>query len=157
MKSCERPFAISAVILSVLEGSTRALSQSRESSLSSFDEQLSGESPKGWECGLTGSGNSDWTVMTDPTSPSQPDSLQQLQTGDYPWCVNATSMLENGYVQTKFRTISGRIDQAAGVIWRFKDADNYYIARANALENNISIYHVTDGMRHKLVGWETIR
>jgi len=41
----------------------------------------------------------------------------------------------------KFLPVSGREDQAGGIVWRFKDGDNYYVARANALENNVSLYY----------------
>ena len=52
-----------------------------------------------------------------------------------------------GFVEVKFKPIAGRDDQAGGLIWRFKDGDTYYIARANALENNVSLYHVEKGRR----------
>jgi len=55
--------------------------------------------------------------------------------------------VENGFVEVRFKPISGREDQAGGVIWRWKDGDNYYVARANALENNVSLYHTTAGRR----------
>ena len=55
--------------------------------------------------------------------------------------------VENGFVEARFKSVSGREDQAGGVIWRWKDGDNYYIARANALENNISLYHTSGGRR----------
>src|SRR5262249_31909015 len=54
---------------------------------------------------------------------------------------------KDGFVQAKFKPISGKEDQAGGVIWRCKDADNYYIARANALEDNVTIYHTVNGKR----------
>ena len=46
--------------------------------------------------------------------------------------------------------MEGREDRAGGVVWRFKDGDNYYVARANALENNVSLYHTTHGSRHTI-------
>jgi Domain of Unknown Function (DUF1080) len=50
-------------------------------------------------------------------------------------------------VEVKFKPISGKEDQAGGLVWRAKDADNYYIARANALEDNVTIYHTVNGRR----------
>jgi hypothetical protein len=47
----------------------------------------------------------------------------------------------------KFKALSGKEDRAGGVVWRAKDANNYYIARANALENNVTIYHTINGRR----------
>ena len=55
--------------------------------------------------------------------------------------------VQNGFVEVKFKPISGKEDQAGGVVWRAKDANNYYIARANALEDNVTIYHTIDGRR----------
>ncbi len=53
----------------------------------------------------------------------------------------------DGFVEVKFKPIAGKEDQAGGVIWRLQDANNYYIARANALENNVTIYHTIKGKR----------
>jgi hypothetical protein len=50
----------------------------------------------------------------------------------------------------KFKPISGRVDQAAGLVWRLKDANNYYIVRANALEGNVVLYKVQNGKRTDL-------
>jgi hypothetical protein len=50
-------------------------------------------------------------------------------------------------VEVKFKPVDGKEDQAGGVVWRAKDADNYYIARANALEDNVTIYHTVTGKR----------
>jgi len=54
----------------------------------------------------------------------------------------------DGYVEVKFKAARrGREDQAGGVVWRWKDGDNYYVARANALENNVSLYYTANGRR----------
>jgi hypothetical protein len=58
--------------------------------------------------------------------------------------------LADGFVEVKFKPISGGEDQAGGVVWRWKDGDNYYVARANALENNVSLYHTTRGRRNTI-------
>jgi hypothetical protein len=50
-------------------------------------------------------------------------------------------------VEVKFKPISGKEDQAGGLVWRWKDGNNYYVARANALENNVSLYYTVDGSR----------
>jgi hypothetical protein len=59
-------------------------------------------------------------------------------------------VLRDGFVETKFKTVSGEIDQAAGVVWRARDATNYYVCRANALENNVVLYKVENGKRTAL-------
>jgi hypothetical protein len=61
--------------------------------------------------------------------------------------VKQSARIADGFVQVKFKPLAGREDQAGGLVWRFKDADKYYVARANALENNVSLYHVETGRR----------
>jgi hypothetical protein len=56
----------------------------------------------------------------------------------------------DGYVEVKLKALSGRSDQAGGVVWRWKDGNNYYVARANALENNVSLYYTTNGRRNTI-------
>ena len=58
--------------------------------------------------------------------------------------------LPDGRIEVKFRPVSGRDDQAGGIVWRWKDKDNYYVARANALENNVSLYYTARGIRKTL-------
>ena len=74
--------------------------------------------------------------------------------------------LTDGYVEVKFKPVSGREDQAGGLVWRWKDGDNYYVARANALENNVSLYYTQNGRRNTLKyvdapvprnAWHTLR
>jgi hypothetical protein len=62
---------------------------------------------------------------------------------------NGTS-LENGFVEVKFKSIAGREDQAGGVVWRFTGPRSYYVARANALENNVSLYYMWLGLRRTI-------
>jgi hypothetical protein len=112
-----------------------------------FDADKPGTLPSGWEQGVTGRGNPAWEVRADPGAPSKPNVLQQSGSGTFPWCVLRKTSIENGFVEVRFKPISGRQDQAGGIVWRWKDGDNYYIARANALENNVSLYHTTNGRR----------
>jgi hypothetical protein len=56
----------------------------------------------------------------------------------------------DGYVEVKFKPLTGREDRAGGVVWRWKDGDNYYVARANALENNVSLYYTANGRRNTI-------
>ena len=113
----------------------------------SFENDKLGVPPAGWKAGVTGSGNPLWRIYEDNTTPSGKRVLLQSGYGDYPWCVKPDTAIVDGYVQVKFKPISGRRDQAGGVVWRWKDGDNYYVARANALENNVSLYHTQQGRR----------
>jgi len=60
------------------------------------------------------------------------------------------AQVTDGTVEVKFKPISGKEDAAGGVVWRWKDADNYYVARANALENNVSLYFTSGGRRNTI-------
>ncbi|MCK9394116.1 MAG: hypothetical protein M0Q44_00800 [Methylobacter sp.] len=112
-----------------------------------FDQEHPGSLPKGWLAGVTGTGQPKWAIEADPTAPSQPNVLKQSGEGSFPWCVKKDASLTDGVVEVKFKSISGKEDQAGGIIWRWKDGDNYYVARANALENNVSLYYTKGGSR----------
>ena len=112
-----------------------------------FDKAEAGKPPAGWTATQTGSGQAKWAVVEDATAPSKPNVLRQSGEATYPVCLKDDSSLKDGFVEVKFKAISGREDQAAGLVWRAHDANNYYVARANALENNVTIYHTINGRR----------
>ena len=112
-----------------------------------FDNDKTASAPPGWRAGVTGRGSPKWSVEADATAPSKPNVLKQSGSGTFPWCVKQDASLTDGYAEVKFKSISGREDQAGGLVWRWKDGDNYYVARANALENNVSLYYTQDGRR----------
>lgn len=131
-----------------------------------FDEAEIGKVPPGWTSTATGEGAGKWTVERDATAPSQPRALKQSGEAAYPLCIKEGVNLQDGFVEVKFKTVDGKEDQAGGVVWRLKDADNYYIARANALEDNVRIYHFVKGKRTQFKGvnikvapgeWHTLR
>jgi len=112
-----------------------------------FDNLPAGSAPAGWTATQTGTGNAKWTVEKDDSAPSRPNVLKQSGQATYPVCFKDDSSVKDGFVEVKFKPISGKEDQAGGVVWRLKDASNYYIARANALEDNVTIYHTINGRR----------
>ena len=112
----------------------------------SFDDMKAG-TPPGWTATQTGSGTAKWSVEKDASAPSKPNVLKQSGQATFPVCIKNNANIKDGFVQVKFKPVSGEEDQAGGVIWRCKDADNYYIARANALEDNVTIYHTIKGRR----------
>jgi hypothetical protein len=114
-----------------------------------FNADVVGQAPTGWTCGATGRGTPKWTVETDPSAPAG-KVLRQSGSAAFPWCVRNNTTLTDGWVETKFKPLSGTEDQAGGVVWRWKDGDNYYVARANALENNVSLYYTARGIRKTL-------
>jgi hypothetical protein len=115
--------------------------------LENFDTVKPGEFPPGWLGGITGAGKADWAVIADPTAPSAPNVLKQSGTAKFCWCVNTNLSLKNGRVMVRFKPLSGVEDEAGGLIWRFQDGDNYYVARANSMEDNITIYKTVAGVR----------
>lgn len=112
-----------------------------------FDKVEAGKAPAGWSATQTGSGQAKWAVVADDTAPSKPNVLKQSGQATYPVCIKDDTSLKDGFVEVKFKPISGREDQAGGLIWRAKDVNNYYVARANALENNVTIYDTVNGRR----------
>src|SRR5713226_8685966 len=115
-----------------------------------FDNFKTGALPPGWTGTKTGSGDAKWTVEKDDTAPSKPNVLKQSGQATYPVCIKDDTNLKDGFVEVKFKPISGKEDQAGGVIWRAKDSNNYYIARANALEGNVVLYKTVNGKRSSL-------
>ena len=113
----------------------------------SFDNAPAGQPPAGWTATKTGSGTAKWTIEKDDTAPSKPNVLKQSGVATYPVCFKDDTSLKDGFVEVKFKAIAGKEDQAGGLVWRLKDANNYYIARANALEDNVTIYHTINGRR----------
>ena len=112
-----------------------------------FDDMKTGAPPPGWTATQTGSGAAKWTVDKDNSAPSRPNVLKQSGQATFPVCFKNDTSIKDGFVEVKFKPIAGKEDQAGGVIWRLQDANNYYIARANALENNVTIYHTIKGKR----------
>lgn len=112
-----------------------------------FDNLKTGAPPPGWTATKTGSGSAKWTIETDATAPSKPNVLKQSGEATYPVCIKDYTSLKDGFAEVKFKPISGKTDQAGGLVWRAKDSNNYYVARANALEDNVTIYHTVNGRR----------
>jgi hypothetical protein len=127
-----------------------AISTAAQAETVGFNTDPVGASPAAWLCGSTGGGTPRWTVEADPSAPGPPNVLKQSGKAPFPWCVKQGTSLADGVVEVKFKSLQGREDQAGGVVWRWKDGDNYYVARANALENNVSLYY-TEGGRRKTI------
>jgi Domain of Unknown Function (DUF1080) len=112
-----------------------------------FDNMNAGAAPPGWTAVQTGSGSAKWSVEKDDSAPSKPHVLKQSGQATFPVCFKNDTSVKDGFVEVKFKPVAGKEDQAGGVIWRVRDANNYYIARANALEDNVTIYHTINGSR----------
>ena len=112
-----------------------------------FDEMKIGAPPPGWTATQTGSGSAKWSVGKDESAPSKPNVLKQSGQATFPVCFKNDTNVKDGFVEVKFKPVAGKEDQAGGIIWRAQDANNYYISRANALEDNVTIYHTINGKR----------
>src|SRR5512142_2971104 len=140
----------SVLRLMVAFGILYGLAETAMAETVNFDQETIGALPAGWKAGVTGRGSPKWAVEKDDSAPSPPNVLKQSGSGTFPWCVKTETSIENGSVEVKFKPISGSEDAAGGVVWRWKDGDNYYVARANALENNVSLYYTANGRRNTI-------
>src|SRR5829696_8561775 len=116
----------------------------------SFESTEIGVTPQGWTSTLTGSGDPKWTVESDRTAPSKLSVLKQSGRATYPLLLKDDTKIKDGFTEVKFKAIAGSQDRAAGIVWRAKDANNYYVLRANALENNVVLYKTVGGVRSEL-------
>jgi hypothetical protein len=120
-----------------------------------FEDMAVGAPPPGFAFALTGGGVPvRWSVLEDPSSPAGPKVLAETskdRTSDrFPLAILEGVMARDVVVSVRFRPVSGTVDQAAGLVVRLRDPRNYYIARANALEDNVRLYRVVDGRRLRL-------
>src|SRR6202158_808326 len=116
----------------------------------SFETTQIGAAPEGWTATLTGSGDPKWTVESDRTAPSRSNVVKQSGRATYPLLLKNDTNIKDGFVEMKFKAIAGSQDRAAGVVWRARDANNYYVVRANALEDNVVLYKTVNGVRSSL-------
>ena len=99
---------------------------------------------------MTGQGNPKWTVEEESTAPSKSKVVKQSGRATYPLLLKNGTSLKDGFVEVQFKAVTGTEDRAAGLVWRAKDANNYYVVRANALEDNVVLYKTVDGKRSSL-------
>lgn len=120
-----------------------------------FDTDTLDAAPSGFAFERSGKGAlGRWVVRAEGDAPSPPNVLAQLDNDDtdfrFPVAVLEGVSLQDVHISARCKAISGKVDQACGIVFRYRDANNYYITRANALEGNIRLYYVKDGERHQL-------
>jgi hypothetical protein len=150
-------FVVALVLLAT------ALAAQNPEKIWNFDTDKTGSIPKGLTANV-----GEWKVVGDPTAPSKPNVLAQLAKNSgstFNIClVNGTNYKDLD-VSVKMKAIAGKEDQGGGLVWRAKDAKNYYVARYNPLEDNYRVYKVEKGRRSQLQsadvkhsdGWHTLR
>lgn len=115
-----------------------------------------GSKPAGFTFARTGQGgDGEWTVTADPTAAGG-RAIEQVSTErtDYrfPLAIHDSLSARNLNVEIRFKAVAGKVDQAGGIAVRLMDADNYYVVRANALEDNVRFYRIVRGRREQLDG-----
>lgn len=126
-----------------------------ESKTWNFDKDKAQALPAGWLSEHTGQGaKGNWQVLADPSAHSKPNVLAQSSADPtgyrFPLAIVDASNFKDLDMSVRFKTISGKEDQGAGLVWRYRDANNYYIVRGNALEDNVVLYKVENGKRISL-------
>lgn len=121
-----------------------------------IDRMTLGSPPAGFSFARTGRGKEgEWSVIADPTA-SAGRAIEQTSTDrtDYrfPLAIRESFSAANLDVELRFKAVAGKIDQAGGIAVRLQDPDNYYVVRANALEDNVRFYRVVHGRREQLEG-----
>src|SRR5712692_1719671 len=115
-----------------------------------FETDAVGATPKGWTATSTGKGDPKWTIEQDQTAPSKLKVVKQSGRAAYPLLLKDDTNIKDGFIDVKFKAIAGSEDRAAGLVWRASDANNYYVVRANALEDNVVLYKTVNGARSPL-------
>ena len=120
-----------------------------------FEAESPGSLPREWTVAMTHDGEAPrWEVVRDESAPSPPYVLAQLshdRTGSrFPLAIWERASIVDRSVGVAFKTVDGAVDQAAGIVWRYKDSNNCYIVRANALEENVVLYKVENGIRQSI-------
>jgi hypothetical protein len=115
-----------------------------------------GNRPEGFSFGRTGQGEpGEWKVLDDPSVPGGKVIAQTSgDTTDYrfPLAIYDAVSSKNVAVALRFKPVGGKVDQAGGIAVRLSSPDNYYVVRANALEDNVRFYRVANGSRQQLAG-----
>jgi len=138
-----------------------------------FEKAENADIPDGWKVEATNARGelASWKILVDSQDEQKTKVLGMIKANDdfggaFNLCWTDSIRIDNIEIETKFKAIQGIEDQGGGPIWRVQDADNYYIARANPLENNFRIYSVKDGARKTLASarvevpsnkWHTIK
>jgi hypothetical protein len=121
-----------------------------------IDRMAVGTPPDGFNFARTGQGGqAQWTVVADPTAAAG-RAIEQTSTDQtdyrFPLAIHKASSAANLEAEVRFKAVAGKVDQAGGIAIRVSDVDNYYVVRANALEDNVRFYRVVQGRREQIEG-----
>ena len=125
-----------------------------------FDADAAGKLPSGFSFAHTAAVGKPgkWTIEQQKDAPSGGQALGQVDNDDtnarYPLAVANEPVLKDARVSVKCKAVSGEVDQACGLVFRYKDENNYYVTRSNVLEDNVRLYYVKDGKRKQFATWD---
>lgn len=126
-----------------------------------FEDATEGKLPQSWTAAKTGDGvGSVWKIVEDKTAPKGSKVLAQTAASPGPLfnlCVADDTEFQDVELSVSFKAVTGKIDQGGGLVWRYLDANNYYIARMNPLEDNFRLYKVIAGKRIQLATKEELK
>jgi hypothetical protein len=110
-----------------------------------FDTAPLGMTPPGWSVVPPSNGaTAKWEIRPDRTARSQPYVFAQVsadpELNRFPLAILDTMRFADGDVSVRVKPVSGRVEQAAGLVWRYHDPRNYYLVRLNALEDNVAAF-----------------
>jgi hypothetical protein len=147
-------------VLSLLTTASGADPVGRAPMIVDLSSMPSGAKPAGFTEALTGHGGPvRWLVLDDQSAPTGGKVLAETSndTADYrfPLCIYDSLTVRDVSVSVRFKPVAGTVDQAGGIIVRAQDDQNYYVARANALEDNVRLYKVVAGQRRQIAGHNT--
>jgi hypothetical protein len=153
-----RGFVISTTVTALLGAWAIARAQGSGARTWDFQADALNAPPAGFSFGRTSRGREGkWVVVQDPTAPAGDHVLAQLDQDDtdyrFPVAVADAPSLKDLRLEVRCKPVSGKTDEACGLVFRYRDPANYYVARANALEDNVNLYHVVMGRRRQIKGW----
>lgn len=137
-----------------------------------FDTSALGQTPPEWTVAMTNRGRAPrWEVVRDQTAPTQPYVFAQTaadRVGDrFPLAILNGVTMRDGDVSVRLKPVSGHDVRAGGLVWHYRDQNNYYLARANAVDKNVQVFKVENGRRIPLIagakheiptnGWSIIK
>lgn len=121
-----------------------------------FDNGPLGKTPPEWTVAMTNHGRApQWEIVKDATAATQPYVFAQVSADPVrnrcPLAIFNDASFRDGEVSVRLKPVSGRMVQAGGLVWRYRDENNYYLARANALQKNVQVFKVENGNRTPLM------
>jgi hypothetical protein len=115
-----------------------------------FDGEVSGNLPVGWSQYKTGEGTTRWAVQEGDSGKVFAQLTSENPSMHFNIAVHDTLQAKDVTLSVRLRRVSGKRDQGGGLIWRYLDEQNYYVVRANPLEDNVVLYKMEGGIRTDL-------